>query len=330
MAVAGLVRIAIVGLGHIAPHHIAAIERSDRFRLVAVCDSNPTRLAMISPPVETYASLDEMLSSADADAVIVASPNRLHVEHGVKVMAAGKWLVMEKPLAESAADFEYFCRKRRELSGSCSLALHAAHAVDVEWLLNAPQGTLPHGSPMRAVKAGFYDPYFENGTLQERAESLGGSWLDSGINALSVICQFIPLDELTIQDSRMTRVAGVRCSEVQGTVDFSFGAGEAAGAGTIDTNWTLGRNQKHTVLAWDDRRIVMDHSAQTVTLQQGGQTKTLFSCENRLPRLTNHYVGVFADLARQMTAGLDNFDHCRRLHELLFAAHAWSGPDKRL
>ena len=50
------------------------------------------------------ASLDEMLSSDEIDAVYVASPHELHAEHTVAALEAGKHVLVEKPMATSTAD----------------------------------------------------------------------------------------------------------------------------------------------------------------------------------------------------------------------------------
>ena len=317
--------VGIVGLGHVARHHVAALERSRQFRLVAGCDRDPSRFGLLGDKVSRFTDIEDMLAMTGLDAVIVASPNRVHVDHGLRVLEAGKWLVMEKPLAETREEFDRFNARRKALNGKCTLALHAAFGVELEWFCQQ------HGMPGDAAhqlvefRSNFYDPYFENQHLVDSARSLGGAWVDSGINALSVISRFIDPNALEIIDSRMTRVAGPKCREVQGSVDFAFNNVGLCREGSIDTNWTLGRNKKTTLIrvAGDDSRYLLDHSAQQVIRQDDGGGRVLFSCDNGLPRLTNHYVGVFDDLGRQFDTGADNFSICEPLHDLLYQAEEW-------
>lgn len=317
--------VAIVGLGHVAVHQAAALEQSEVFNLVAVCDANPERLGSLGPGKQAYSEIGELLSRADLDVVIVATPNRLHVEHGIQVLEAGKWLVMEKPVAEASSEFSKLERARDIHRGRCSVALHAAFGQEVEWFCRQESVGGLELDDLESFFGQFYDPYLEQGRVQTRALSLGGSWTDSGINALSVVCRLMAPEQLHIRDSRMTRVAGSDCREVQGTVDFRFPLGAGWGSGSIDTNWTLGRDRKVTTLCFrgSDQRVVLDHSAQEVIMQSGGQDRVLFSCENDLPRLTNHYLGVFGDLARQLEEGKDNFEYARTLHQLLYQAEEW-------
>lgn len=315
--------VGIIGLGHVATHQIAAIERSSDFRLIAGCDFDQTRLALLDESVSAYINAEEMLQRTDLDVVVVASPNRLHVSHGLMVMAAGKWSFIEKPLAETQQEFDLFDRKRQECSGHCTLALHAAFGVEVEWFFaNYHRADV---AKLTSFSAEFYDPYFNDGRVERRATSLGGSWMDSGINALSVICRLIRPDDLVIRDSRMTRIEGSECSEVSGAVEFQFPRSRDRGEGAIQTNWTTGRDQKRTILGFDGgvRSILLDHSAQEVILREQQHDQLLFACDNGLPRLTNHYVGAFRDLAVQINTGKDNFSYCRQLHRLLYQAENW-------
>lgn len=319
--------VAIIGLGHVATHQVAAFERIDAFNLMAVCDSDADRLGAFGLGKEAYSGIEEVLSIPDLDVVVVATPNRLHVEHGLQVLEAGKWLVMEKPVAETASQFSRLVEARDLRRGRCTVALHAAFGTELEWFCKqeSPGGLDPR--ELESFHSQFYDPYFQGGRIQTRAFSLGGSWTDSGVNALSVICRLIPPDQLSVHDSRISRVEGSGCREFQGTVDFHFKLGKRRGFGSIDTNWTLGRDKKATTLGFrgSDQKIVLDHSAQAVFLQSGNGNETLFACENDLPRLTNHYLGVFEDLARQIAEGRDNFEYAQTLHRFLFQAEEWEG-----
>lgn len=317
--------IGIIGLGHVAGHHISAINQSEKYRLIAACDSDSSRFAMLDRSIKAFTDVDEFLDLSDLDVVVVSSPNRLHVDHGIKVMAAGKWLLMEKPLAESQADFDKFVNSRDLLSGNCSLALHAAFGVETAWFFDVCDNQSLGAGDISSFEAQFYDPYFSGQSLEKRANSLGGSWMDSGINALSVICRLIDPEQLLITDSRMTRIPTSGCTEVQGTVDFRFRQNLRRGFGSIDTNWTIGRDSKITTLsvATADHQIILDHSAQQVILRNGASDRVIFSCENDHPRLTNHYIGVFRDLALQLEGGFDNFEYCQALHRILFDAEDW-------
>jgi D-galactose 1-dehydrogenase len=320
-----MIGVGIVGLGHVATYQAEALEHCDGIRLVAGCDLVKDALAKLPEQARRYERLEDLLGDRDIDAVVIASPNPLHVEHSQLVIGSGKWLVLEKPIAVTRRDAEQLVKTRNQRNGHCTVALHAAFGLEVEWLCDQLEaGAFDRQSIVR-ITSGFYDPYFANGRLLEHARSLSGSWLDSGINALSVIDRILAGKRMTITDSRMTRVSDSGCSEVQGTVEFCFSPKAGTGTGLIDTNWTIGRNSKVTLLQIDDGKttIVADHSAQRVVIRDGETERELYRCDNDRPRLTNHYVGVFQDLVRQMKDGEDNFEKSVALHDLVYTAEEW-------
>ena len=90
------VRFGILGAGRGADlaqamHHVPTAE------LVAICDENKERLVTVAdklPTLKTYNSWAAMLDS-DIDAVIVASPMPLHVQHSIDSLKAKKHVLSE-------------------------------------------------------------------------------------------------------------------------------------------------------------------------------------------------------------------------------------------
>lgn len=320
-----MISVGIVGLGHVAAYQIEALEACGDLRLVAGCDPKVDALHRLPDSARRYEHLIQLLDDPDIDAVVIASPNWLHVEHSRQVIESGKWLVLEKPIAASRKDAGDLINFRDKFDGRCTVALHAAFGLEVEWVCNQlDNGTIDRDSIAR-VSSGFYDPYISDGKALDHARSLSGSWLDSGINALSVVDRVLAGTTLSITDSRMTRIATSGCTEVQGSVDYSFARQSGTGKGFIDTNWTIGRNSKVTSLHMQDNKttVVIDHSAQCVLLKEDENTRELFRCDNGRERLTNHYIGVFTDLARQICDDDDNFEKGVALHDFVYSAEEW-------
>lgn len=93
----------ILGAGLIAPFHAKSILASNGGSLIAFCDQSPDRLSKVTSEygVKGYASLEEMLRDPLVDAVNVCTPNHLHHEAVLKIAAAGKHCLTEKPPAMS-------------------------------------------------------------------------------------------------------------------------------------------------------------------------------------------------------------------------------------
>jgi scyllo-inositol 2-dehydrogenase (NADP+) len=103
------IRVALLGYGLAGElFHAPFIASTPGLRLAAVVTSNPERSRSASesyPGVHVAATAEEIWrEAADFDLVVVATPNRTHVALALAAMEAGLPVVVDKPLAASAAD----------------------------------------------------------------------------------------------------------------------------------------------------------------------------------------------------------------------------------
>lgn len=99
-------RAAIVGGGFMAEVHSRAA-RAARADLAGIVSSTPERSAAAADRLgigRSYGSLDELLADDTVDVVHVTTPNALHAGQALAVLASGKDVVCEKPLATSIPD----------------------------------------------------------------------------------------------------------------------------------------------------------------------------------------------------------------------------------
>ncbi|WP_445149368.1 Gfo/Idh/MocA family protein [Baekduia sp. Peel2402] len=95
--------------------HAPLVAATDGLQLSAVVTNNAERrqeLAADHPQARAVGKLDEALDGADL--VVVASPNRFHVELARQAIAAGKHVVVDKPLAVTAAEARALDAEARE------------------------------------------------------------------------------------------------------------------------------------------------------------------------------------------------------------------------
>ncbi len=96
---------AVIGSGFIGTVHIEALRRIG-VRLAGLLEASPElgarRAAELGLP-RAYASLDELLADRAVQVVHVTSPNELHHPQARQILAAGKHIVCEKPLALTSA-----------------------------------------------------------------------------------------------------------------------------------------------------------------------------------------------------------------------------------
>lgn len=99
-----MVRYGIVGCGHIAKKHVAAIKADEGAELVAVCDTNKDRLKEFAVDgVIGYTDLAEMLQT-DIDVVCICTPSGLHPALTIQAAEAKKHVIVEKPMALTLED----------------------------------------------------------------------------------------------------------------------------------------------------------------------------------------------------------------------------------
>jgi predicted dehydrogenase len=97
-------RVALIGLGSAgADLHLPALSGLPGVVLAGACDPDAARRDAAAGrwKVPVFADVDGMLSASRPEAVVVATPPALHVEHCVRVLAAGAHVVCEKPFVSS-------------------------------------------------------------------------------------------------------------------------------------------------------------------------------------------------------------------------------------
>jgi predicted dehydrogenase len=100
------IRAAVIGTGFIGTVHVEELRRIG-VQLRGVLGSTPERGRARADALgvkHAYPSLEAILDDPDVDVVHVTSPNHLHVPQARAILAAGKHVVCEKPLAMTAAE----------------------------------------------------------------------------------------------------------------------------------------------------------------------------------------------------------------------------------
>lgn len=117
---ARLLKIGVVGAGPISQAaHFEACLKARNAELYAICDLAEdlvTKMAAIHDPHVTYLDYDEMLADPQVEAVIVATADQFHTAMAAKALAAGKHVLVEKPLGVNVEECEAL-RKQVEASG---------------------------------------------------------------------------------------------------------------------------------------------------------------------------------------------------------------------
>jgi predicted dehydrogenase len=103
------VRVGLAGLGRFGKLHAAVLSEMASVELAAVCDPQPDEVAAMVTRYQSargFSDFEEMLASAELDAVFIVSPEPFHAEQALIALSRGIATFAEKPLATTSAEGE--------------------------------------------------------------------------------------------------------------------------------------------------------------------------------------------------------------------------------
>lgn len=182
--------VAVVGLGVISRFYLAAIHRSPRLRLAAVCDLDETRLAPWHGKVPCYSGHMELLGARRPDAVILTTPNDTHAQVCSDLLAAGCAVCVEKPLALSSGDAAGLAAAATAAGVPLLTAFHRRHNRHVRALARALDDRAPD-VPIASARVRYFERIEEHAGPDSwylRPERCGGGCVaDNGPNAFDLL-----------------------------------------------------------------------------------------------------------------------------------------------
>src|SRR4051794_16591150 len=97
----GVVRVGVIGLGHMGRQHLRVYRDLDEVEVVAVADPDPTALAQAQRhhPAHAYRDYRQLLDAEALDAVSIVVPTREHRCVAIDALERGIHVLVEKPIA---------------------------------------------------------------------------------------------------------------------------------------------------------------------------------------------------------------------------------------
>ena len=83
-------------------------------RVAAVATSQPERARADYPQAEIVADVDALIASSHVDCIVIATPNDTHYALAAKVLAAGKHVVVDKPVTLTAGEARTLAQLARD------------------------------------------------------------------------------------------------------------------------------------------------------------------------------------------------------------------------
>jgi predicted dehydrogenase len=195
--------VAIFGAGHWGPHLVRNFSTLHGSQMLWVVETDEIRRKMIGerfPGVATTSDIEDPLSDDRVDAVVIATPTSTHAALVEAALAAGKHVMVEKPLTNDLESAATLCRLAEEsdrvlMVGHVFLFNSAVKGAK-SYIDNGDLGTIRYISMVRTnlgpvrydVNAAWdlasHDISIANywlGAPPLSVSALGGSWVNEGI-----------------------------------------------------------------------------------------------------------------------------------------------------
>jgi predicted dehydrogenase len=240
--------LAVVGYGYWGPNIVRnAVERPE-IELWGVCEpraEQAQRFRARYPGVRACASFDEVLVAAEVTAVAIATPPATHSALAARALAAGKHVLVEKPLATSAADAEAL----EELARRRGLVLMPGHTFLYSPAVNKIRDLIVGGElgeihfiTSSRMNLGIYQP---DGVLCDLAPhdlSILLYWLDRPVSVLSA-------SGATVFQDGVPETAFL-------TLSFEHGP-----TANVQLSWLAPHKIRQTIVVGSKRMVVYDDAA---------------------------------------------------------------------
>jgi len=231
-----MIKTAMVGLGKMGLSHLSILRAHPDLDVVAGCDATAYLTDILSKHagLKCYADFDDMLRSETLDALVVATPSKLHAPMVQAALERGLDVFCEKPFVLDVADGERLIELARSSSCVTQVGYHyrfvGAFKEAARLVKSGALGDVHH------VRAEAYGPVVlrKRGSTWRSAKSEGGGALyDYACHAIDLV-NFV--------HGAPTAASGVVRSsvfsrdvddEVYATLEFAGGA-----SGQLAVNWS--------------------------------------------------------------------------------------------
>jgi predicted dehydrogenase len=302
----------IVGLGEIGHVHLAALGQIPGVEVVAGVDTASLSPEFRGRSLPVHKTVREAAGHHDPDVVVIATPTSNHAEICGQVADsfAHARMLVEKPAADNLTDARYVLAEIGA-TRAVDVAYNMSFSPEVTWAAEmAMDSRAGLGMPL-AVESWFTDPY--SGQIEVARSRFGDSWIDSGINALSVISRFAEPAERT----SLRQIGPDGESSFEARLSCRGNLNGPSVAALILTSWHVADPAKNTRIEYScGAELVMDHTAVGGYLIRDCAVVATFSRDRSILRRDRRYRALYHQWVVE-NKPLMPASRSLRLHELL-------------
>jgi predicted dehydrogenase len=184
-------RVAIVGGGAITQvAHLPVLKKMRSVDVQAICDTDLPKARALANRFgvkDAFDDIEELLRYESLDAVVICSPNHLHESHIMAALSADLHVLVEKPLAMSAASVQRIIAAAAKRNRVVMVGMNHRYRPDVQIVRSFVQsGELGTIESVRGSWHVFRPGRTQLGWRQRRDQAGGGAMLDLGLSILDL------------------------------------------------------------------------------------------------------------------------------------------------
>lgn len=207
----------IIGCGSIGERHLRCFQKTGRADVTA-CDANPALLQRLADTYKAPVKADwKAALDAGGDAVVICTPAHLHVAMATQALAAGRHILVEKPLSQSldgvAGLLAAHGRSGRQAAVAYVLHVYPVLAQAREFLRRGAYGPILQATVVSGQNFPFFRPAYAQTYYRDRRTGGGAiqdalthsvNWVESVLGpADSVLCDcaHLALPDVEVEDT---------------------------------------------------------------------------------------------------------------------------------
>lgn len=249
-------RAGVIGLGMMGANHARVYDEIPDVELVAVADADPARLDQVlgGRSARGYDDHRRMLRDEQLDLVSVAVPTRAHLDVALDVIERGAPLLVEKPLAPTAAE----AARLRDAAAAAGVTLTVGHVerfnpAVVELKRRVEAGELGRVYQVHARRVG---------PFPDRVRDVGVV-LDLAPHDIDVMRFLLQSEIVRVQAETEQRIATEHEDMLSGLLRFDNNV-----VGVLDVNWLTPTKIRELSVLGERGMFVVDYLARSLTFFQ--------------------------------------------------------------
>ena len=297
----GKKRACLIGLGQITQSYIDGLAASD-LELCAVSDTNEDAASRsLYAQYPFYVDYRAMLAAEKPEYAIISTPPQSHFEIARHCLEQGVNIIVEKPVVLYLEEWDALEKLAMEKGLVFRTLFHWLGGIETRAVAERYDT-----KQIQELEISVLDPYCDDGkTIHEDRRPLRGAWIDSGVNALSMIRLWLPMNQVELVSAKTQK-----CPQTQLPVYVSVELMIDGVPTKITVDWRKGKNYKESRFLYQGRWVRIDHSGQCI--DDGGITEY-----GRMSRMQEHYYCLFSQMEFS-----SNVDFSRDVHEILYKVDA--------